>query len=68
MLYISCQTPGGFLQPINQWGYLWSAWVRHQQPCGGERGFFKHLELAPQLLIVFVELLQRFVAVDKVTV
>jgi hypothetical protein len=42
--------------------------VRHQQPCNGKRGFFKLLELAPQLLAVFVELLQRFVAVDKVTV
>jgi hypothetical protein len=42
--------------------------VRHQQPCNGKRGFFKFLELAPQLLAVFVELLQRFIAVDKVTV
>jgi hypothetical protein len=31
-------------------------------------GFFKFLELAPQLLAVFVELMQRFIAVDKVTV
>jgi hypothetical protein len=42
--------------------------VRHQQPCNRERGFFKLLELAPQLLAVFVELLQRFIEVDKVTV
>jgi hypothetical protein len=42
--------------------------VRHQQPCDGEHGFFKLLELAPQLLTVFVGLLQRFIAVDKFTV
>jgi hypothetical protein len=60
--------PGGFLQPVNQWSYLRPAWVRHQQPCNGKRGFFELLELAPQLLAVFVELLQRFIAVDKVTV
>jgi hypothetical protein len=42
--------------------------VWHQQPCDGKCGFFKFLELAPQLLTVFVELLQRFIAVDKVTV
>jgi hypothetical protein len=33
-----------------------------------EAGFFKLLELAPQLLAVFVELLQRFIAADKITV
>jgi hypothetical protein len=42
--------------------------VRHQQPCDGKCGFFKFLELSPQLLAVFVELLRRFIAVDKVTV
>jgi hypothetical protein len=42
--------------------------VWHQQPCDGKYGFFKLLELSPQLLAVFVELLQRFIAVDKVTV
>jgi hypothetical protein len=42
--------------------------VWHQQPCDGKCGFFKFLELSPQLLIVFVELLQRFIVVDKVTV
>jgi hypothetical protein len=41
--------------------------VRHQYPCNGKRSFFELLELAPQLLVVFVELLQRFIAVDKVT-
>jgi hypothetical protein len=42
--------------------------VWHQQPRDGKCGFLKFLELAPQLLVVFVELLQRFIAVDKVTV
>jgi hypothetical protein len=42
--------------------------VWHQQPCDGKCGFFKFLELSLQLLAVFVELLQRFIAVDKVTV
>jgi hypothetical protein len=45
-----------------------AAWVRHQQPCNGKRGFFKLLKLTPQLLAVFVELLRRFITVDKVTV
>jgi hypothetical protein len=47
MLHISCQKPGGFLQLINQWSYLWLTRVRHQQSCIGKRGFFKLLELAP---------------------
>jgi hypothetical protein len=42
--------------------------VWHQQPCDGKCGFFKFLELSPQLLAVFLELLQRFIAVDKVMV
>jgi hypothetical protein len=45
-----------------------AAWVRHQLPCNGKRGFFELLELAPQLLTVFVELVQRFIVVVKVTV
>jgi hypothetical protein len=57
MLHISCQTHGGFLQPINQRSYLWPARVRHQQSCNGERGFFKLLELAPRPLAIFIELL-----------
>jgi hypothetical protein len=62
MLHICRQTPGSFLQPVNQWSNL------HQHPCDGKCGFFKFLELSPQLLAVFVELLQRFIAVDKVMV
>jgi hypothetical protein len=42
--------------------------VRHQQSCNGECGFFKLLEKAPQLLAIFVELLQRFIVVHEVTV
>jgi hypothetical protein len=42
--------------------------VRHQQSCNGERDFFKLLELALQLLSIFIELLQRFIVVHKVTV
>jgi hypothetical protein len=42
--------------------------MRHQQPRDGKSGFLKFLELPPQLHAVFVELLQRFIAVDKVTV
>jgi hypothetical protein len=34
----------------------------------GSEAFFKFLELFPQLHAVFVELLQRFIAVDKVTI
>jgi hypothetical protein len=42
--------------------------MRHQQPRNEERGFFKFLELGPQLLAILVQLLQGFVAVDEVTV
>jgi hypothetical protein len=42
--------------------------VWHQQPRDGKCDFFKFLELPPQPLAVFVELLQRFIAVDKVTI
>jgi hypothetical protein len=42
--------------------------VRHQKPCNGECGFFKLFELAAQLLAIFVELLQRFIAVHKIMV
>jgi hypothetical protein len=42
--------------------------VWHQQHRDGECGFFEFLELPPQPLAVFVELLQRFIAVDKVTI
>jgi hypothetical protein len=59
---------GGFLQPIDQWSYLRSAWVRYQQPSDGQRGFFKLLELPPQLLAVLTKLLQRFIVGDKVTI
>jgi hypothetical protein len=42
--------------------------MRHQQPCDGKCGFFKFLELSPQLLAVIVKILQRFIAVDKITI
>jgi hypothetical protein len=42
--------------------------MRHQQPCNGKCGFFKFLELSPQLLALFAKLLQRFIAVDKITI
>jgi hypothetical protein len=67
MLHVGRQPAGGFLQSIHQWCYLGAARVRHQQPRDGERGFFKLLQLGPQLLSVLVQLLQRFVAVDEVT-
>jgi hypothetical protein len=39
--------------------------MRHQQSCNGKCGFFKFLELSPQLLTIFATLLRRFIAVDK---
>jgi hypothetical protein len=42
--------------------------MTHQQPRDGECGFFKLLELGPQLLAILVQLLKGFVAVDEVTV
>jgi hypothetical protein len=40
----------------------------HEQSCNWERGFFKFLELAAQLLAIFIKLLQRFIAIHKVTI
>jgi hypothetical protein len=42
--------------------------MRNQQPCKGKCGFFKFFELSPQLLAIFIQLLQGFVAVDKITI
>jgi hypothetical protein len=42
--------------------------MRHQQPCNGKCGFLEFLELTLQLLAIFAELLQRFIAVDKITI
>jgi hypothetical protein len=42
--------------------------VWHQQPRNGERDFFEFVELPLQLLTIFIQLLQRFIAVDKVTI
>jgi hypothetical protein len=42
--------------------------MRHQQPCNGKCGLFKFFELSPQLLAIFVQLLQRFVAVDNIMI
>jgi hypothetical protein len=44
------------------------AQMRHQQPCNGKCSFFKVFELSPQLLAIFFQLLQRFVAVDKIMI
>jgi hypothetical protein len=40
----------------------------YQQSCNWERGFLMFFELAAQLLIVFVQLLQRLIAVHRVTI
>jgi hypothetical protein len=42
--------------------------MRHQQLHDGKCGFFEFLQLGPQLLAVLIQLLQRFVAVDEVTI
>jgi hypothetical protein len=42
--------------------------MRHQDSCDGESGFFKLLQMGSQPLTVLVQLLQRFVAVDEVTI
>jgi hypothetical protein len=68
MLHICSQRTRGFLQPIHQRSYLGPAWVRHQQSCNQKCGFFKLLELAAQPLTVFIKLLQRFIAIDKIMV
>jgi hypothetical protein len=42
--------------------------MRHQESCNRKRSFFKFLQLGPQRLAVFVQILQRFVAVDEITI
>jgi hypothetical protein len=42
--------------------------MRHQESCNRKHGFFKFLQLGPQRLAVLIQLLQRFVAVDEVTI
>jgi hypothetical protein len=42
--------------------------MRHQEPCDRKRGFLKLLQLGPQRLAIFGQLLQRFVAVDEITI
>jgi hypothetical protein len=59
---------GGFLEPIHERCYLWAARMRYQDSRDGKRGFFKFLQLGPQRLAVLVQLLQRFVEVDEVTI
>jgi hypothetical protein len=68
MLDISNQASGGFPKMVNQRSYLRPAHMRHQQSPNGQCGSFKLLELAPQPLTVFIELLQRLITVDKVTI
>jgi hypothetical protein len=42
--------------------------VRYQQSSDGQRDFLEFLELTSQLLAIFTKFLQRFIAVDKVTI
>jgi hypothetical protein len=68
MLHIRRQPTRGFLEAIHERCYLAAARMRHQEPCYGKRSFFKFLQLGPQRLAVLVQLLQRFLAVDEVTI
>jgi hypothetical protein len=68
MLHIRRQPARGFLEPIHEQCYLGAARMRHQESCNGKRGFFKFLQLGPKRLTVLVQLLQRFVAVDEITI
>jgi hypothetical protein len=53
---------------IHERSDLGAARMRHQEPCNRQRGFLKILQLGPQRLAIFIQLLQRFVAVDEITV
>jgi hypothetical protein len=68
MLHISRQPAGGFPEAIHERSDLGAARMRHQEPCDRQRGFFKILQLGPQRLTIFIQLLQRFVAVDEIAV
>jgi hypothetical protein len=43
MLHISRQPAGGFPEAIHERRDLGAARMRHQEPCGRKRGFFKFL-------------------------
>jgi hypothetical protein len=68
MLHISRQPAGGFPEAIHERCDLGAAKMRHQEPHDRKRGFFKILQLGPQCLAIFVQLLQRFVAVDEIMI
>jgi hypothetical protein len=68
MLHISRQPAGGFPEAIHERRNLGAARMRHQEPCDRKRGFFKFLQLGPRRLAIFVQLLQRFVAVHEITI
>jgi hypothetical protein len=68
MLHVGRQSAGGFLQSIHERCYLGAARMRHQESCDGKRGLFKLPQLGPQRLEILVQLLQRFVSVDEVTI
>jgi hypothetical protein len=68
MLHLCSQTTGSFLQPTHQRSYLGPARVRYQQPRNWKRSFFKLLELVARPLAIFIKLLQRFIAIDKITI
>jgi hypothetical protein len=59
---------GGFLQLIHQWSYPGPARMRHEQPRNWERGFFKLFQLTAQPLTVLIQLLQRFITIDEITI
>jgi hypothetical protein len=58
----------GLLQLVYQWVYLGSTRIWHWQPLDGQRSFFEFFQLASKLLAVFIELLQRFITIDKVMI
>jgi hypothetical protein len=68
MLHISRQPAGGFPEAIQERRDLRAARMRHQESCNRKSGFFKFLQLGLQRLAIFVQLLQRFVAVDEITI
>jgi hypothetical protein len=68
MFHISCQPAGGFPEAIHERSDLGAARMSHQEPCNRQRGFLKVLQLGPQRLAIFIQLLQQFVAVDEITV
>jgi hypothetical protein len=57
VLHIGRQPAGGFPEAIHEQSDLGAARMRNLEPRDRQRGFFKILQLGPQRLAIFIQLL-----------